>query len=63
MLITAFYTFPTMGFPGGLSGKESTCKARAPALIPGLRRSPEEGNGNSNTLACRILWTEEPHGL
>ena len=33
--------------------------------IPGLRRSPGEGDGNhSSILAWRILpWTEEPGGL
>ena len=30
MLITAFYTSPTMGFSGGSGGKESACKAGAP---------------------------------
>ena len=34
-----------MGFPGGLDGKESACNAGDPGLIPGSRRSPEEGNG------------------
>ena len=33
-------------------------------LIPGLARSPGEGNGNqSSFLAWRIPWTEEPSGL
>ena len=32
-------------FPGGSAGKESTCNARDLGLIPGLGRSPEEGNG------------------
>ena len=33
-------------------------------LIPGLGRSPREGMAtHSNTLAWRIPWTEEPHGL
>ena len=33
-------------------------------LIPGLGRSPGEGNGNhSSILAWRIPWTEEPGGL
>ena len=32
-----------MGFPGSSSGKESTCNAGDPGLIPGLRRSPGEG--------------------
>ena len=34
------------GFPGGSDGKESACNAGYLALIPGLGRSPEEGNGN-----------------
>ena len=33
-------------------------------LIPGLGRSPGEGNGNhSSILAWRTSWTEEPGGL
>ena len=32
--------------------------------IPGLGRSPVEGNGvHSSVLAWRIPWTEEPGGL
>ena len=31
---------------GDSDGKESACNARDPVLIPGLERSPEEGNGN-----------------
>ena len=34
-----------MGFPGGSDGKESSCNAGDLGLIPGLGRSPEEGNG------------------
>ena len=34
-----------MGFPGGSDSKESTCKARDPASIFGLGRSPGERNG------------------
>ena len=33
-----------MGFPGGSAGKESTCKVGDLGLIPGLGRSPGEGN-------------------
>ena len=33
-------------FPGGSDGKESTCSAGNPDSIPGLGRSPGEGNGN-----------------
>ena len=33
-------------------------------FIPGLGRSPGEGNGNPlSILACEIPWTEEPGGL
>ena len=47
-----------------LSSKESTCNAGDMGLILGLRRSPEEGNGNhSSILAWRIPWTEDPGRL
>ena len=32
------------GFPGGSDGKESTCNAGDLSSIPGLERSPGEGN-------------------
>ena len=35
-----------MGFPGGAAGKESACNAGNLDLIPGLGRSPGEGNGH-----------------
>ena len=34
-----------MGFPGSLDSKESACNAGDLGLIPGLGRSPGEGNG------------------
>jgi len=34
-----------LGFSGGSDGKESSCNAGDLGLIPGLRRSPGEGNG------------------
>ena len=33
-----------MGFPGGSAGKESACDTGDLGLIPGLGRSPGEGN-------------------
>ena len=33
-----------MGFPGRSDGKESVCNAEDPSSIPGVRRSPGEGN-------------------
>ena len=35
----------TKGFSGGSDSKESACSAGDPGLIPGLGRSPGEGNG------------------
>ena len=34
-----------MGFPDSSIGKESTCSARDPSLIPGLGSSAGEGKG------------------
>ena len=39
-------------FPGGSHGKESACNAGDPGLIPGLGRSPGEGNGNPLQYSC-----------
>ena len=36
---------PAEGFPGGSAGKESSCNVGDLGLIPGLGRSPGEGNG------------------
>ena len=35
----------SLGFPGSSADKESTCSAGDTGLIPGLGRSPGEGNG------------------
>ena len=37
----------SLGFPGSSAGKESTCNAGDPGLIPGTGRSPGEGIGYS----------------
>ena len=34
-----------MGFPGGSAGKESACDVGDLGLIPGLGKTPGEGNG------------------
>jgi len=50
----------SVGFPGGSDGKESACNVEDLGLIPGLGRSPGEGNGEANPhssiLAWRIPW-------
>ena len=35
-----------LDFPGGLDGKASVYNVEDPGSIPGLGRSPGEGNGN-----------------
>ena len=41
-----------MGSPGGSDGKASARNAGDPGLIPGLGRSPGEGNGNPLQYSC-----------
>ena len=41
-----------MDFPGDLDGKESACSAGDQGSIPGLGRSPGEGNGNLLQYSC-----------
>ena len=50
-------------------GKESTCSEGDLGSIPGLRRSPEEGNGNRLQYSClknsmgRGTWWATVHGV
>ena len=54
----------SLGFPGGTSGKESTCQCRRRGLTPGLGRSPGEGNDSSLQYSrLENPWTEESDGL
>ena len=41
-----------LSFPGGSDSKESACNAGGSGLIPGLGRSPGEGNGNPLQYSC-----------
>ena len=58
-----------MGFPGGSDSKESACNAGDSSSIPGLGRSPGEGNGNPLQYSCldnpmdRGAWRAIVHGL
>ena len=45
-----------VGFPHSLAGKESACNAGDLGSIPGLGRSPGEGNGNP----LHYSWLENP---
>ena len=57
------------GFPGGSDGKESVCNAGDLSSIPGLGRSPGEGNGYSLQYSCldnpmdRGAWWATVHGV
>ena len=41
-----------LSFPGGSVGKESTCNVGDLVFIPGLGKSPREGNGNPLQNSC-----------
>ena len=47
-------------FPGSSAGEESTCNARDPSLIPGLGRSPGEGNSHYSCMD-RGAWQATVH--
>ena len=53
-----------LGFSSGSDGKVSAFSAGDLGWIPGLGRSPGEGNAtHSSILAWEISWTEEAGGL
>ena len=59
----------TTGFHGGSDGKASACNSGDPGSIPGLGRSPGEGNGNPLQYSClkssmnRGAWWATFHGV
>ena len=65
--IKCLYYF--ISFFGGSYGKESACNVGNPGSIPGLGRSPGEGNGNPLMYSClensmdrRVWWVYSPWG-
>ena len=55
-----------MGFSGSSAAKESTCNSGDPGSIPGLGRSPGEGNsypfqycGLDNSMDCIVHGVEK----
>ena len=54
---------------GGSDNKESACNAGDPGSVPGLGRSPGEGNGNPLQYSClensmnREAWQATVHGV
>ena len=67
-ILTVGYT-QTRSLPGGSDSKESVCNAGDPDLIPGLGRSPGEGNGYRLQYSClenpmvRVAWRAIVHGV
>ena len=65
--IIVFYIY--LGFPAASDGKESACNAGDRGYIPGLGRSPGEGNGNPLQYSClknprdRGAWQATVHGV
>ena len=59
----------TRSFPGDSDGKEPACNAGDLCLIPGLGRSPGEGNGSPLKYSClensmdRGAWWAPVHGV
>ena len=60
---------PKKGFPGDSDGKESACDAGDLGSIPGLGRSPGEGDGYLLQFSClknsmhRGAWRAIVHGV
>ena len=58
-----------MGFPGGLVVRNLPANAGDVGLIPGLGRSPRDGNGNPLQYSClgnpvdRGAWWATVHGV
>ena len=56
-------------FPHSSVGRESACNSGNSGLIPGLGRSPGEGNGNPLQYSClenpmdRGAWWATAHGV
>ena len=58
-----------LGFPGGSLGKNPPAKQEKQGVMPGLGRSPGEGNGNPLKYSClenptdRGAWWATVHGV
>ena len=62
VVVVVVFIYPSparpMGSPGGSIRKESACNAEDVASVPGLGRSPGEGNGKPLQYSC----LEKSHG-
>ena len=68
-LMSDFFANPRTVAPCGSDSKESASNAGDPGSIPGLGRSPREGNGNPLQYSClensmdRGAWWTTVHGV
>ena len=51
-MLSCTVAYLVLGFPGGLDGRASVYNAGDLGSIPGLGRSPGEGNGNPLQYSC-----------
>ena len=69
MCLLELWFFSGYMLSNGIYDKESECSAGDLGLIPGLRRSPGEGNGNPLQYSClensmdRGAWQAIVHGV
>ena len=71
LIFVGIWRYRGSGLPwsGCSGGKESACNARDPGSIPGLGRSPREGNGNplqysfQENSMDRGAWWATVHGM
>ena len=67
--LNLIFSRPSLGFPHSSVGKESAHNAGDWGSIPGLGRSPGEGNGNPLQYSClenpadRGAWRATVHGV
>ena len=63
------HIYTALEFPGGSNGKESACNAGDLGSVPGLGRSPREGNGYPLHYSCLEnpmysgVWWATVHGV
>ena len=68
-LVSGIYNLQSTQHFGGSDGEESACNAGDPGSIPGLERSPGEGNGNPLQYSCLEnhmdggAWLATVHGI
>ena len=69
LLFKFYWSIADLGFPSSSAGKESTCKAGVPGLIPGSGWSPGGGHGNTLQYSClanphgQRTWRATAHGV